>query len=153
MHKRLKILINNIKEIFSIEFLEKLSRKTGFVKRKSKIDAQIFLALNTFSSYDMCDKSLSTLCGRLAAQYNTSISPQALNERFNKSSVIFMQEVFKDMMIKQNKILCHENNNLNFNRILVNDATSYGLPQKFYNEFKGCRRFKFKGSNKNTIAI
>jgi len=75
MHKRLKILINNIKEIFSIEFLEKLSRKTGFVKRKSKIDAQTFLSLNTFSSYDMCDKSLSTLCGRLAAQYNTSISP------------------------------------------------------------------------------
>jgi len=148
MHKRLKILINNIKEIFSIEFLEKLSRKTGFVKRKSKIDAQTFLSLNTFSSYDMCDKSLSTLCGRLAAQYNTSISPQALNERFNKSSVIFMQEVFKDMIIKQNKILCHENNNLNFNRILVNDATSYQLPQKFYNEFKGCRGSNSKAAIK-----
>lgn len=137
MHKRLKILINNVKEIFSIEFLNTLSKKTGFVKRKSKLNAETFLAFNTFSSDDLCDKSLSTLCGRLAAQYNISISPQALNERFNKRSVAFMQEVFNAMMIKQNNILNRENKNLSFNRILVNDATSYGLPEKFNNEFKG----------------
>ncbi len=137
MHKRLKILINNVKEIFSIEFLNRLSKKTGFVKRKSKLNAETFLAFNTFSSDDLCDKSLSTLCGRLAAQYNISISPQALNERFNKRSVAFMQEVFNAMMIKQNNILNQENKNLSFNRILVNDATSYGLPEKFNNEFKG----------------
>ena len=46
MYKRLKILINNIKELFSIEFLDKLSKKTGFVKRKSKLNAEIFLALS-----------------------------------------------------------------------------------------------------------
>jgi hypothetical protein len=114
MHKRLKILINNVKEIFSIEFLNRLSKKTGFVKRKSKLNAETFLAFNTFSSDDLCDKSLSTLCARLAAQYNISISPQALNERFNKRSVAFMQEVFNAMMIKQNNILNQENKNLSF---------------------------------------
>lgn len=137
MHKRLKILINNVKEIFSIQFLDKLSKKTGFVKRKSKLNAETFLAFNTFLSDDLCDKSLSTLCGRLAAQYNISISPQALNKRFSKCSVTFMQEVFNHMMLKQNKILSHTNKKLTFNRILVNDATSYGLPEKFNNEFKG----------------
>lgn len=123
MHKRLNILINNIKEIFSIEFSDRLSKKIGFIKRKSKITAETFLAFNTFSSSDMCANSLSTLCGRLAAQYNISISSQALNERFNKSSVNFMQEVFKIMMMKQNKILNCENKKLNFNRILLNDTT------------------------------
>jgi hypothetical protein len=60
-----------------------------------------------------------------------------------------MQEIFKAMMINQNKILSHGNKNLNFSRILVNDATSYKLPQKFYDEFKGCR-----GSNsKSAIKI
>lgn len=137
MHKRLKILINNVKEIFSIQFLDRLSKKTGFVKRKSKLNAETFLAFNTFLSDDLCDKSLSTLCGRLAAQYNISISPQALNKRFSKCSVTFMQEVFNYMMLKQNKILSHTNKKLTFNRILVNDATSYGLPEKFNNEFKG----------------
>jgi hypothetical protein len=137
MHKRLKILINNIQELFSIEFLNRLGKKTGFIRRRSKITAETFLSFNTFSSSDMCDKSLSTLCGRLAAQHNISISPQALNERFNQCSVNFMQEVFNIMMMKQNKILNCENSKLNFNRILVNDATSYKLPEKFCNEFKG----------------
>ena len=40
MHKRLKILINNIKEIFSIEFLDRPSKKIGFIKRKSKITSK-----------------------------------------------------------------------------------------------------------------
>ena len=108
MHKKLKKSIKNTKEVFSIEFLDKISRKTGFIKRKSKITAEAFLAFNTFSSEDMCEKSLSTLCGRLNAQYNIQISPQALNERFNKNSAKFMQEVFKNLMIKQNNILCEQ---------------------------------------------
>ena len=137
MHKKLKKSIKNTKEVFSIEFLDKISRKTGFIKRKSKITAEAFLAFNTFSSEDMCEKSLSTLCGRLNAQYNIQISPQALNERFNKNSAKFMQEVFKNLMIKQNNILCEQSKRLYFNRILVNDSTSYALPERFYNEFKG----------------
>lgn len=114
MHKRLKFLIKNIKEVFSIEFLDSFSKKSAFVKRKSKLNAETFLAFNTFSGSDMCDKSLSTLCGRLSAQYNILISPQALNERFNEYSVAFMQEVFNCIMMKQNKVLQNENKKWNF---------------------------------------
>jgi hypothetical protein len=67
MHKRLKTLIKNVKEIFSIEYLDKVSKKTGFVKRKGRINAKTFLSCNTFDSGNLCDKSLSTLSGRLAA--------------------------------------------------------------------------------------
>ena len=137
MHKRLKILINNIKEVFSLEFLDKLSKKTKFIRRRSKITAETFLAFNTFLSEDMCSKSLSALCARFASQYNLEISPQALNERYNEYSTQFMQEVFNNMLIEQNKILSEQHRKLNFNRILVNDSTSYGLPPKFYKEFKG----------------
>ncbi len=137
MNKRLKKIIENTKHVFSIEFLEKLSKKTNFIRRKGKITAETFLAFNTFSSEDMCCKSLGTLCGRFASQYNIEISPQALNERFNDYSTKFMQEVFNSMMISQNKILNNENKKMNFGRILVTDSTNYGLPQKFYNEFKG----------------
>lgn len=126
-----------------------MSKKTGFVKRKGKLDAETFLSFNTFSSDDLCDKSLSTLCGRLAAQYNISISPQALNERFSECSVTFMKEVFNYMMLKQNKILSDTNKKLIFNRILLNDATSYGLPEKFNTEFKGSG----DSSSKSAIKI
>lgn len=59
-----------------------------------------------------------------------------------------MQEVFKCMMMKQNKVLQNENKKLNFNRILVNDSTSYVLPEKFCNEFKGAEGVSSKAAIK-----
>jgi len=82
MHKRLKILINNIKEVFSLEFLDKISKKTKFTRRRGKLTPETFLAFNTFLSEDMCSKSLSTLSARFAAKYNLEISPQANNIHF-----------------------------------------------------------------------
>ncbi len=137
MNKKIRKSIKNINEIFAIEVLDEISRRTGFVKRTGKITAESFLALNTFMGEDICEKSLNDLCGRLAAQHNIQISPQALNERFNENSVEFMQEIFNSLMLKQNNILRIKHKELFFNRILVNDSTSYELPERFYNEFKG----------------
>lgn len=137
MHKRLKKLIKNTKEIFSQELIDKVARKTGFIKRNGKIDASTFLAFNILLSNDMCNKSLSNLCGRLAANYGVSISPQALNERFNNESVEFMQKIFADMILNQNEILRKQKNNIIFKRILLNDATGYSLPDKFASEYRG----------------
>lgn len=53
----------------------------------------------------MCNKSLSTLCGRLVANYGISMSPQALNKLFNNEAVEFMQKIFADMVLNQNEIL------------------------------------------------
>ncbi|SFB47716.1 transposase [Clostridium frigidicarnis] len=50
-------------------------------------------------------------------------------------------------MIKQNNILNKQSNKLHFNRILINDATSYGLPLKFYDKFKG------SGGSRSKAAI
>lgn len=139
MHKRLKQLIKIIKEIFTLEYINKLSRKTKFVQRKSTITAKDFLAFNFFSSHDMCDKLLSTLCSRLESQFGILVSPQALNDRYNKYSVEFMREVFNNMLAKQNQILHKEKSHLQltFNRIIINDATSFVLPKEFREEFKG----------------
>jgi hypothetical protein len=37
MHKRLKIPTNNVKEVFSLELLNKLSKNTKFIRRRIKI--------------------------------------------------------------------------------------------------------------------
>ncbi|MGL5122803.1 MAG: hypothetical protein ACRC6K_01355, partial [Fusobacteriaceae bacterium] len=98
-------MIKVSKELFCLDYIDKLSKKTGFTKRKGKLSADSFMAFNIFSSEDMCTKSLSTLCARFELQFETLISPQSLNERFNDNSVEFMQEVFNSMLIKQNKLL------------------------------------------------
>lgn len=139
MNNKLKKSVKTIKEIFSSEYIEKTSKKTKFVQRKGKLSPEDFLAFNIFSSQDMCEKSLSNLCSRLDSQFDVSVSPQALNKRYNNHSVDFMREVFNDMLTKQNTILerNRENLGLNFNRIRLNDATSFALPKEFIEEFKG----------------
>lgn len=137
MHKKLRKLIENTKTIFSQELVDKIARKSRFIKRNGKIDASTFLAFNVLLSSDLCNKSLSTLCGRLAANYGVSLSPQALNERFNNEAVDFMQKIFADMVLSQNEILKKQKNNIVFKRILINDSTSISLPDKFALEYKG----------------
>lgn len=147
MHKRLKLIIKNTKEIFSVDFLESIARETEFIQRKGKITAENFLSFNTFSSNDLCEASLTTLVTRLNSQFDISISQQGLNDRFNECSVNFMKRIFNNIVLNQNKVLSRTNKNTNFNRILINDSTSYGLPTKFYDQFKG------SGGNRSKAAI
>lgn len=137
MHKRLKALIQNIKEIFSNKFINKIARKTRFFKRQGKITPEIFLIFNTFLGEDICSKSLNLLSARLLAKYNIDISAQALNERFNTNSVEFMKIIFKEMLLSQNKIFSENNRNLFFDRILINDSTSFSLPPQYHEQFRG----------------
>lgn len=139
MHKKLKNLIKNIKETFSLEFINKISRKTKFVQREADITAENFLAFNIFYGYDICEKSLSRLCSRLDCEFGVLVSKQALNERFNKYSVEFMREIFNEMLAKQNKTLQEIKSNLqlHFSRIIVNDSTSFILLKEFKKEFSG----------------
>ncbi|MEG2291683.1 MAG: hypothetical protein RSC24_17065 [Clostridium sp.] len=79
MHENLKHLIKVSKELFSLDFIDNLSKKSGFIKRQGKLSADKFMAFNIFSSEDMCTKSLYTLCARFELQFDTLISPQSLN--------------------------------------------------------------------------
>lgn len=137
LHTRLKELIKNSKDIFNPKYLDKVARDTKFVKRKSKITPEVFLTYHTFSGGDLCDKSLSTLCGRISSQYGVLVSPQALHERYNHESAEFMRIIFNDMMINQNRTLINKKQEQTFNRILINDSTSYALPDGFREEYKG----------------
>ena len=138
MHDKLKHLIKTSKDLFSLDYIDRLSKNSGFSKRKGKLSAKDFLAFNIFSSEDMCTKSLSTLSARLDAQFGILMSPQSLNERFNDNSVKFMQEIFRTMLTKQNKVLSTKLAVLPkvFNRILVTDSTIITLPREFYSEFR-----------------
>ena len=62
-------MIRNINQLFSQELLDEISRDTGFISRKGKIDAATFLSFNSFLSEDICEKSLATLSSRLSSHY------------------------------------------------------------------------------------
>lgn len=79
---------------------------------------------------------MNLLSARLLTKYDIDISAQALNERFNSKSVEFMKVIFKEMLLAQNKISKNKAN-LFFDRILINDSTSFSLPPQYHEQFRG----------------
>lgn len=116
--------------------MDKISVKAIFIKRNEKIDASTFLAFNIFLSHNIYNKSLTTLCEKLVANYGVLLSVQALNKRFKKEVVEFMQKSFTNMILNHNEILKKHRDSLTFKRILLNNATEYLLPNKFCDEYK-----------------
>lgn len=134
IHKRLRKIIRDTTQLFSHELVDRIARDTGFIARKGKIDAGTFLSFNSFLNEDICEKSLATLSARLLSHYNISVSPQALNERFNDSAVEYMKEFFTELMLKQNKVI---DNKYQFKKIVITDSTIFSTSERFSSEFKG----------------
>ena len=126
MNKRSRSITKNLQMLFDSKIISKMALKHQFVKRKSKLTGEIFLNLCMFQGEDLCSSALTKLCSRLAAKEDISISPQALDNRFNKRAAEFMKNVFNEMMKMQSEILMQEEQLLktNFNRITVVDSTS-----------------------------
>lgn len=64
MHKRVKHLIKNLKEVFNSQYINEVAKNTKFIQRKSDITTQDFLAFNVFYGEDICSAPLSKLEGK-----------------------------------------------------------------------------------------
>ena len=105
MHKRIKHLIKNMKDVFDVDEINKIAKETKFVQRKSNITARDFLVFNVFHGEDICSAPLTQLISKYDLLFDTQISKQALDKRFNIYCVKFMQEIFNQMMHSQNTTL------------------------------------------------
>lgn len=139
MNKRIKQLLKSLKELYSIQIIEKIALETKFMKRKSKLTPEIFLSLCLFGGEDLCRSSLLQLKSRLEAKEDITISPQALDQRFNENAVEFLKAIFNEMLEKQNRIL-RDNNVLlrsHFKSIKVVDSTTISLPEHLKSTYRG----------------
>lgn len=139
MNKRIKQLLRSLKELYSIQVIEEVAHKTKFMKRKSKITPEIFLSLCLFGGEDLCRSSLLQLKSRLEAKEGITVSPQALDQRFNGKAVEFLKAIFNEMLEKQNRILSDDNALLRsyFKSIKVADSTTIILPEHLKSTYRG----------------
>lgn len=139
MNKRIKQLLKTLKELYENQVIKKIAMKTKFMKRESKLTPEIFLSLCLFGSEDLCRASLLQLSSRLRAKEDITISPQALDKRFNKEAVEFLKTIFREMLNKQNKILRDGEILLrsHFKAIKVVDSTSLQLPEHLKSTYRG----------------
>lgn len=94
---------------------------------------------NVFYGSDICSAHLSQLVSKYDMLFSKQLSKQALDKRFNKHSVEFMKEIFVRLLYAQNSTLTSLERTLRtyFDRVIINDSTSFVLPKEFKKKFPG----------------
>ena len=139
MHKRIRMLIDNIKYVLNTEMLKKMAIKTKFLQNDSKFTPEKFISLCVFSNKHLTESSLDELSTWLRINENLSITKQGTNNRFNNESVDFLKSLFRKLMMSQSKLLSDSESRLKsiFNSIDICDSTSFKAPEKLKEHYEG----------------
>jgi hypothetical protein len=127
-------------EFFAAEQIEAAARRTGFVKRASKITGKIFLALVTFGAWS----DAKTAFAQLAAQVtqldeHVDVSPEAMYQRMPKRTHALLQEMIQHALAKTHAIAsgCEEVFCAAFTKVYLADSTGFALPDSLKDTFPG----------------
>src|SRR5574341_565872 len=85
-------VVEKVTEFFATAQIEACARRTGFVRRTSKITGKVFLALVTVGTWSLAKTSLAQLAAQ-GAQLPTPVdfSPEALHQRMTQRAVAFLR--------------------------------------------------------------
>jgi len=108
-----------------------------FVQREGKLNGCTFLSLIVFNTNSLLDESLNDLSIDLQQNYEINISKQALHERFNERSVLFVTHALEKLLNKQllDKISFHDCKE--FKRLLIKDSVCFQVDESLANAYPG----------------
>src|SRR5215831_20223226 len=88
-------------DFFSSDDIEATARRTGFVKRASKITGKLFLALVTFGAWSEAKTTLAQLAAKVThLDKHVEVSPEAIHQRMNKKAIAFLQDMIRQALAK-----------------------------------------------------
>jgi hypothetical protein len=119
--------------------LEQLAKATEFVRRTSKYRGQDLVTMCVWLSHNLASTSLTQLCSELEAATGISMSAEGLNQRLNKQSVTFLQQLFARLLqaeIGSSSSLPSEYRDL-FLRIRILDSTTFQVPDSLTEHYPG----------------
>ena len=127
-------------EFFTAEHIEATARRTGFVKRASKITGKIFLALVTFGVWSDANTTLVHLAAKVTQwDDQLEVSPEAIYQRMNKSALAFLQDLIRQALAKVQALAhgCDEGLFPAFTKVYLADSTGFALPNSLHDLFPG----------------
>jgi hypothetical protein len=111
--------------------------KTGFKKRKSKLNPFVFFDLMMYDSSSTASKSLNQLAIESQSSHDVRISKQGIDKRFNDQTVSFLK------LLIERQLQCELNRQLDgawlnlFNRVVIKDSTRFELPEQYSEHLPG----------------
>jgi Transposase DDE domain len=127
-------------DFFASDDIEATARRTGFVKRASKITGKLFLALVTFGSWSDAQTTLAQLAAKVTqVMEHVEVSPEALHQRMNKRALVFLQEMIRQALatVQALEQVCADGLFTAFTKVYLADSTGFGLPDSLSDRFPG----------------
>lgn len=133
-------VVERITEFFATAQIEACARRTGFVRRTSKLTGKVFLALVTFGTWSTRRTSLGQLAAK-AAQLPTpvDISPEALHQRMTQRAVAFLRVLLQRAFAQfhTGTTVCDPELFAAFTAVHIADSTGFELPAALKERFPG----------------
>ena len=133
-------VVERITEFFGTAQIEACARRTGFVRRTSKLTGKVFLALVTFGTWSTRTTSLGQLAAK-AAQLPTpvDISPEALHQRMTQRAVAFLRVLLQRAFaqLHTGTIVGDPELFAAFTAVHIADSTGFELPAALKERFPG----------------
>ncbi|EOO12408.1 IS4 family transposase [Bacillus cereus] len=129
----LQLFAQEIQSFLSPNILRDFARDVGFVQRTSKYQAKDLVALCVWMNQNVATTSLTQLSSCLEASTEVLISPEGLNQRFNKAAVQFLQHTLSELLNQKltSSIPISSPYTSVFKRIHILDSTAFQLPDLF----------------------
>jgi hypothetical protein len=128
-------LVAQISKFFDKEKVEQLAHETKFVQRESNMKGLDFFFLCLFAHQQNYEISLDGLSNELMKD-GVCMSKQSIHDRFNPYAVEFMEQLLSEAISQKLSIGTLPKHPL-FHRIVVEDSTSFQVPEMFAYKYKG----------------
>ncbi|MBJ8048739.1 IS4 family transposase, partial [Bacillus cereus group sp. N18] len=131
----LQLFAQEIQIFLSPNTLRDLAKDVGFVQRTSKYQAKDLVALCVWLSQNIATQ----LSSCLEASTEVLISPEGLNQRFNKAAVQLLQHLLAELLSKKLAASMPISSPYTsvFKRIRILDSTAFQLPDIFSSVYPG----------------
>lgn len=133
-------VVEKVTEFFATAQVEACARRTGFVRRTSKITGKVFLALVTLGAWSTRRTSLGQLAAK-GAQLPTPVafSPEALHQRMTHRAVAFLRALLQQAFaqLHTGAVVCDAKLFTPFTAVHIADSTGFELPPSLKDLFPG----------------
>jgi hypothetical protein len=132
--------ISMLTDFFSSDDIEAAARRTGFVKRASKLTGKLFLALVTFGTWSDATTTLAQLAAKVTQlDEQVEVSPEAIHQRMHQRALAFLQDMVRQALAKVQSIetVCDDGLFTAFTKVYLADSTGFELPESLHALFPG----------------
>jgi len=137
--KKTKDVKRLLSEFFDKDSLNRFARQTGFIRRKTaRLLGHHFLNMLVFMQFTDQEQSLLSFAHDANNTFGVKLTKQAIQKRFNRYGVEFMQKCLVYLLGKQIRVSSDTVGLFKaFNRVRIKDSTKYNLPDSYQGHYQG----------------